>query len=1163
MNQTHTPEHFFIKILTTDEKNQIDEMVDIRKKDNTQELEVSFRKINYPDYIRIVEYYVNNIDENKITTKDSLDISILLADKNTYRISLNDKDLINKFIGQYSKSSPTDIQKYLLSLNPSDEIDIIFKNRGSGKRLYIDDFDMVFKITQELSLDKKNGLDKPKLTGTEKMLYRYKQRVSFGLNKHFQLDTTEVQESSSLWNLADSKSSYEIEIEALDNKSNVNSLFAEVINTLKVIQDTTYPIGKKEAHNVVYLYKNLLNIKTHITTPVNRKVVSIEQQHIVNFIPNRYGVTDKVDGTRYMLVSISDGIYLISLSMNVKKTSLVADNVIYQNMVLDGEVVKDSTTGKTIYLVYDVVYANGIDYQHDTNFGLKQRRNVVYEIIDKCFHNIVPFTEYTDKHKNLELASVEKFYVNELDTYWKKFNSSLAKTDTIFITRKIYLIPYGIDPCEIFMYANIIWKLSVYKDLLPYTLDGIIYTPLNSPYLIKTGSTNLDTIPQEYKWKPPKQNSIDFYIMFEKDRATRADAIFFDESVKNGVGTQYKVCRLFCHIQKGMNEVPVPFKINGVEQKAIIYITDGEIRDIEGHVIDDSTVVEFIFDTSLFDVDDSYKWIPLRTRYDKTESVTRFHTMYGNHIATANRIWKTIVNPITEEHIAALANPNTYPIEMDKFAKGIKTGAVYYEEKDKPISALGMSAFHNWIKTNMISTYAKDKRNLLDIGMGRGGDLQKVISAGVKEYVGLDVDNAGLYTINDCALVRYKKFKKTMKNVPPMHFINANAKGLFNVTSQMKLIPNMNNTNKNMIDEYLSGHAKYSVINCQFSLHYYLSDEISWSNFCKNISDHIEDNGYLLITCFDGKLLHDKLMGKKSIKITITGNNGIKNTFFEIRKMYSDEDPVGLGLGIDVYNSIISTSNTYITEYLVDPDFLKQSLQEKCGLTLVDSDSFHNIFNLYKNYFTLPCQPKGSSYLEGDTNTRHDTISKYYMSLDPKNKALFTMEEIDSNTAGYKLSSLNRYYVFRKTVNTKNLSEPSRIVGINYRLDLGKFLIPYFGSNNLYIDPANKCGKINDVYHAIRRMHQTIRPNVYLIRHNILEHQLRDQIFQNNQFDVVRIKEGLDPKILLIYKSPEHAFYPIYYRGLKNDMYLFNSDKLVTDLNILTALTNRTNNIND
>ena len=74
MNQTHTPEHFFIKILTTDEKNQIDEMVDIRKKDNTQELEVSFRKINYPDYIRIVEYYVNNIDENKITTKDSLDI---------------------------------------------------------------------------------------------------------------------------------------------------------------------------------------------------------------------------------------------------------------------------------------------------------------------------------------------------------------------------------------------------------------------------------------------------------------------------------------------------------------------------------------------------------------------------------------------------------------------------------------------------------------------------------------------------------------------------------------------------------------------------------------------------------------------------------------------------------------------------------------------------------------------------------------------------------------------------------------------------------------------------------------------------------------------------------------------------------------------------------
>ena len=56
---------------------------------------------------------------------------------------------------------------------------------------------------------------------------------------------------------------------------------------------------------------------------------------------------------------------------------------------------------------------------------------------------------------------------------------------------------------------------------------------------------------------------------------------------------------------------------------------------------------------------------------------------------------------------------------------------------------------------------------------------------------------------------------------------------LFKATDKM-FLRNMNG--KKTASAAASGNKKYSVINCQFSMHYYLSDEISWNNFLKNIS---------------------------------------------------------------------------------------------------------------------------------------------------------------------------------------------------------------------------------------------------------------------------------------------------------------------------------------
>ena len=1175
-----------LNILTNEDLNKIKDIIKKFVKDENMELEVSFKNINYANYMRISEIYVNMVPEENISSLDSLDISIMLEDGNTYRVSILNDNKIQDFIEQFSKSNVYEIQKYLLDLNPSDDVEIIFKDRGSADRHYIEDLDIVFKLTNELPLTKK--MAKPKLNGSEKILYRYKNRYSFIINNNVRIDITDVRESNNIRNLLklNRYSNYELELEVIDKKINIDMLLDEVTDALKIVQDSQIPIGKKEAQEIIHKYQNLLGIKqsNHLES---RNVISIEIQHIIKFVPNKYAITDKADGERYFLFYVDDNIYLLSTNMIVKKMDIVTKDKKFHNIILDGELINNENG--IMFMAFDVLYANNIDYRFNDKYTLTNRLDVLNNIIDQCFNNLIPFTEYTDQNNDLEMDKIKLFYTKELKLYWNMFNKEIRKHKGLYVTRKIYFVPYGIDSSEVFMYADLVWKLSVYGKLTPYKLDGIIYTPINSPYMIRTNPEKLDLVPLEYKWKPPQQNSIDFYIRFEKDDKGN-DAIFYDNTVVRAEGKAYKICRLFVGVIHGGQEKPVPFKINGVEQRANIYLINGEAVDADENIINDGTVVEFIFDITKYDIADTYKWIALKTRYDKTESVQKYGKKYGNNLNIAQRIWKTIINPITEENIASLGNPSTFQKEIDRLAKSIeaynKQNIVYYQKKTS--NAAGMRAFNNWIKSNMILTYCKNKYNVLDIGCGRGGDLIKFIHANIKEYVGVDIDNNGLYVINDSAHNRYKNLKHNIKNVPPMYFIHADARALFTVKAQENILPNMTASNKKLIGEYLSGNKKYNVINAQFTLHYYLSDPLSWDNFCKNINDHLMDNGYFLVTSFDGKLIYDRLFGKQKLSVTYTDNTGNKNIFFEIIKIYNDNDNIndndnnnnnnnnndtnnadfGTGMAIDLYNSLISNPGTYIREYLVFPDFLEKSLKEKCGLELIESDSFFNLFNLYKNYFS---QEDIGEYALADTSIkRHEEIRKFYLLLHPNNHS-----DVESDTvmASFKLSMLNRYYVFKKTINI-DISEPSRIVGINHKINLGKILTPYFDSNKLIIDPAKKNKQINKIYHTIRKKYLPTKPSVYLIRHTIVEDDLDDKIYRKNKFEFSKIKNGHDPKTLLIYKSPEKNFYPIYYQYNKYNgnedylqeriimeknrgTYLFDSNKIINDLDILVALSEK------
>lgn len=1196
MSKKNTKKSHLSSLLSKDESSKLEEMLTTRSKSPSAEFEVSYHNINYSNYMRIVEHFINETPEDKISSSEMLDVTIQLPGEDTLRVSFLDHDDITAFLKKFERSRHGDLHRYLQELEPKkDLIEMMYKDRGSAMRLHISELDMSAKVSTEKPLHKKDSKSM-KLSGSEKLLFRYKQRASFDLESGVRVDITDVKEATNLWTLSKIKSKYELEAEVINQKISFDTLLEELSNILEIVQDSTNPLTKTESHSVIQSYKELLKLR-NVMHLESRNPVTLHNQHIVNFIPNRYAITDKADGDRFFMFILETGCYLISTNLTVIKTSLTVKKEKYWNTLLDGELIV-TETGKS-FLIFDVIHANGKDFRHDNEYDLPRRISIMNDVINDVFGTLIPFPGYVSKSNNLEIDLVRTYYKKELQIYWdqfKKDSEKAHKEKRLYVTRKLYFVPYGFESCEVFTYANLVWKSYVYEKLAPYKLDGIIYTPINKPYMIRSTSENQDATPQEYKWKRPQQNSIDFYIRFEKD-TNGNETVFFDNAVSQDVGKSYKMCRLFVGVINGPNEKPIPFKVKGVEQRANIYITDGEARDIEGKIVEDNTVVEFVYDASKNDLEDAYRWIPLRTRYDKTESIIKYGKRYGNNLNVAIRIWHTILNPITEDNIASLGEPSSYQREMDILAKGKQNqgSSVYYQKKTD--EGKGMRAFHNWIKANMISTYGQNKKTVLDIGCGRGGDLQKFTRLGnIEEYVGTDIDNNGLYIINGSANDRYKSMRKTMPKIPPMYFINADSRGLFDVDSQLRIFPSMSDTNKDLINRFLSGNKKYDLINCQFTLHYYLSDELSWSNFCQNITDHINDNGYFLITCFDGDIIYDKLKGKQKLLIEYTDGSGNKNTFSEIRKIYNDSDQKTIGVGIDVYNSLISEPNEFIREYLVFPEFLEKSLKEKCGLELVETSTFYDLFHLYKNFFTHdeveaksePGQSGGKKEDEEESNPTKDRrktknkekpesdqrarrfgkprnkmfdeVQKYYSVLNPAHKDQYSVEEIDSAIASFKVSILNRYYVFQKKANI-DITSPSRLVGINQHLQMGKVLTPYFKANQLIVDIDNETNRINKLYDKIKLQYVGAKPSVYLIKNSIVENSIgSEEVLRTNRVGFYQIKEGKDPKILLIYKSPENRFSPLYYYDSDGEPnHLLNSEGAIEDLNILVGLTERLN----
>jgi len=934
------------------------------------------------------------------------------------------------------------------------QYNFMMKEKNEANMVDIEDLSMRVRLSKETDLLDKIALKDPQyhkmltslLSGSslsieeirdinKRIVYRLKERTSLYIDKdenHFiRIDVTDTKTTNNLRNIKSYHSNYELEIEygvnnAKHNKVEYLDMMYDTCEILlKLLQQSSFIVTNSRTSEITEYYRTLLDSVHQLSGLYARQTISLEIQHVTELLPNKYAVSDKADGDRMQLIIYKKGVYLISSNLNVRDTGIILDNKFehYNGTILDGECIYLQKYQRYVFMVFDCVRSGSKDMRQTVNFF--DRLNEADKIIEECFvfkgQTGFKFKDIPSQKNGFDIGFVRKFYGSELVRFYSALKHD-AETVKIYplIRRKFFMPVLGAVKWEIFDYSVEFWNKYTEDATVnfPYSLDGLVYHPIEQNYDVNP----YDSKYHEYKWKPPQTNSIDFYIEFKRDQTTGEILDVYDNSDDEMVRNKtYRICTLYVGKSNGTTEQPVPFDQNEGSPDVYMYIVDGEVRDINGDIILDKSVVEFYYqnDNAILP---QRRWIPIKTRYDKTESVEKYGKRYGNYVSTALRVWRSIINPVLMSDFIELAKGNTekrsyYDIKVKDMNSKISHSLIvaatkenkYYQKQSKLASI--MRQFHNFIKSNLIYTYCEKmyqgdvQQSILDIACGRGGDIEKFYYTNVAFYVGFDADVEGLKSPIDGAISRYNRFKKKKPNFPKMYFLQADGGALLGYDAQLKALGHMDDMNKKMLEKFFpetGKQTKFDRVNCQFAIHYFLKDRTTWNNFKTNINNSLKEGGYLLGTVFDARTIVNAIGDNEAYTVTFDDTNGVNKIFFDVKRSYGDLDRtpsgnINIGNAIDLFATWMFDDGNYMTEYLVDINFLIEELGNDCNMELVDTDLFANQYEINRNFLLDSIKYESVA----DTQKYLRNVSEYYQDTEMNKKCL-------SHT------NLMRYFVFRK-----------------------------------------------------------------------------------------------------------------------------------------------------
>jgi SAM-dependent methyltransferase len=1009
-------------MLTTSNKKAINSLFNSISKD--EEFEIMFNnyrsdnQLSLIDFMNVLKYIRYLSEQHTLKLSESVSLDVFYVD---YRISIDGLENINNFLSLVYQRKNNNILSILVTQYlDKDGFKLIQKIKEKSNIIDIDELDIRVRKSKEMPITEQSTLkilSKLSMIEGEKVNYRYKQRLTLELEPGLVIDLTTIKAGENVNQLSTAQKTFEVEIDyTKDNKSKtkdddvLETIYKYMENIKKVLSNSDSIINKQDELNIIEKYKKLVYNNSYDNSGIlySMQPISAEVQHIVDSIPNKYTATDKADGEKFQLFIIDDEIYLISNNLHIKKTDIKVKNL--NETIAEGELIHIVDKQVYIFMMFDCLYYKGEDIRQ--NILLSNRIKYLKEISE--YLKIKPFmiNEYNEKTFNLN--NIKKYYTKNIKLYYSELNKEIEKINKndILIYPKMFLFPTGANPSEVFLYSDLIWTICT-KDSetsCPYVLDGIIFTAIEQKYAKERKEQRYPT----YKYKPPHTNSLDVFITFEKNKETGGYMDMYDNSLPEKIVDKvFRVVNLFVGEVIGGREQPVPFMKE--QNNHIIYLplVDDNIRDIEGNIILDRTVVEIVYNNNP-NMPHQYRWEVLRTRWDKTESVMKYNKRFGNNKDVAEKVWKSMIESVTTEEIANLAEPKNYDMQMKLLSSRLdssiintqKKQDIYYQKITNLLKKL--REFHNWIKSIIIYTYCSPtsstlggknvRQSMLDIGCGRGGDILKVYHARVGEYVGIDVDFEGIYSATDGAISRYNFLKTKFPDFGKVSFIQADGGIILDSESQLKAIPNLSKDNIKALDKVFKDR-KFDIISSQFVIHYLFKDLSSISNLIHNIRTYLKKDGYVLLTLFDPERLEPLFDDNNRITSYYTDDDGKRNILYEIVKKYTGKIDDEIGHPVDVHMSWISEEGKYIEEYLVSKKLMINTM-EKAGCKLVDTELFANIYQYNKPYFENVIK-----YEENPKNKQfYEKIAEFYGDL----------KGADKESRNY--SFLFRYYVFQKLI---------------------------------------------------------------------------------------------------------------------------------------------------
>jgi SAM-dependent methyltransferase len=988
------------------------------------ELIIDQKQMNMAKFMTLLKYIGHQHIHNNLPVVKENVLDVCLTDTNSYyRITVEGKENIQTVINNHHLKKNIQVFHSLLQEAKSGigSYTIMIKNRKG----MIEHQKYKCRLSSEKIVEP-NSI-KLKEDDRHNIIFRYKQRASLILDTSeygkLKLDVTQVQQSTQLNLITKSQVTYEAELDLslekkMENNDKTTKILKLIFDTLKSIlgtlQGSNILMNLQEEQFVLDEYKKLvygekMNIHQDLYAMQSK---SLELIPFIETLQNQYSVTDKADGDRHFLFCINNKVYLINNNLIVRQIKVInSDN--FNSTILDGEVIVHNN--KQIFLAFDILFDRGMDMRTEVN--LTTRYLKLKSIMEGLSDLAYPWIKIETPDK-FTIENQVKYHEANMDKHYALLNKELSSNKQYVLFLKYFIFPTGGDKSEIYSYAYSMWNKYTLEYKLPYLLDGLIFTPLKQKY-----TRNVDDIKyQIYKWKPKEKNSIDLYIEFERDSKTKEILTVFDNSLIeksndefDDAGEQrnalYQIVKLHVgRVNFETNlEIPVAFKPNFDLNTAHLYLKEGNLpRDIEGNIIQDKTVVEFAYDT-VQNNDPKKKWVPLRTRFDKTEMVQKYKRKYGNSEKIADSIWQSMNLLIEMNDFLLMGDPETYEGHINMLRSKLtsrdiamyRASDVYYSKK----SNLGKTfrAFHNFIKSQYLYNYCspiQDKKlDILDVGIGRGGELNKYFSARVKSIVGIDVDVEGLFSAgSDSTIGRYLNMKKKFPNFPPTDLVHASfGISLFKPDQQYSGLQNMTEQNKKNISKINT--KKYDLISAMFSIHYLFKDNDTVNAMIENFS-LLKSGGYFLCCLFDGNLLHEKIKDTKILEEYYTTDSGEKELLFSIKALY-DTKIKNLntnGLAISYFTSTFMTESSEWVEYLVTPEHLISTMK-KANLELVETETFQNIYAMSKDFLM-----KGIEYDAGKDTQKYLFDVRDYYNLD-----------ISINKAAFEMTRLNRFYVFRKT----------------------------------------------------------------------------------------------------------------------------------------------------